>query len=299
MRGLPPSSLRAMKGGFGWSLHNKGGLLGQFAATEQVGEMVLAMTTDPQNELLITGDTRGYVRVWDLLLYCNREAESISETELEARDDAFHKKFLFLRAHAFPITCITYVADRELIITGDQGKAVGEEYLPAQEQVRIWLLSGRYIGTCGEPWQSLISPQQKMVQLRHLPSELRHCLSARTFKVIQVGAKHLLWDKAIRLVKQHLRGRQYKEKVTGKEKKEEKTKSSESLDQEWRNPRRSSILGSTYKPNLHYKPRPAIFTQNNIKKWTGYKASLALSMDRKKSRNVQVESSMEIISRKQ
>ncbi|XP_025097903.1 WD repeat-containing protein on Y chromosome-like [Pomacea canaliculata] len=163
------------------------------------------------------------------------------------------------RAHAFPITCITYVADRELIITGDQGKAV-----------RIWLLSGRYIGTCGEPWQSLISPQQKMVQLRHLPSELRHCLSARTFKVIQVGAKHLLWDKAIRLVKQHLRGRQYKEKVTGKEKKEEKTKSSESLDQEWRNPRRSSILGSTYKPNLHYKPRPAIFTQNNIKKFPAF-----------------------------
>lgn len=52
-----------------WSIHHKGGLLGQFnAAQKGGGESVLAMTTDSKNEFLITGDTSGYIMVSLLLL---------------------------------------------------------------------------------------------------------------------------------------------------------------------------------------------------------------------------------------
>jgi hypothetical protein len=41
----------------------QGGLRGQFLATEVLGEAVKTITTDIKNEWLITGDTRGYVKV--------------------------------------------------------------------------------------------------------------------------------------------------------------------------------------------------------------------------------------------
>ncbi|CAL1535917.1 unnamed protein product, partial [Lymnaea stagnalis] len=47
-----------------WSLHPKGGLLGQFTSTRRKLESIGCMTTDKNNEYLITGDTMGLLRVW-------------------------------------------------------------------------------------------------------------------------------------------------------------------------------------------------------------------------------------------
>ncbi|XP_025088081.1 WD repeat-containing protein on Y chromosome-like [Pomacea canaliculata] len=295
-----------------WSLHTKGGLLGQFAATERVGEMVLAMTTDPENEFLITGDTLGYVKVWDLLLYCNREAESISDEELKERDDVFWKKFFYFRStvlkdeaangnyspHKRPppltsqpkstlkiprllnvfradreaITCITYVASSELIITGSTGK-----------MVRLWLLSGRYIGTCGDPWPDLIGPRRVNVALRSLPVDLRRCASARTFRVTNTGSRSRLWQTAISLIKENLRrfrqdpqktpavaDKEYYSVEQAQRIEEERETHEASVELEavkgqisdifvsptWQDPKKSNILGSTFRPYLHHRSGP-------------------------------------------
>lgn len=34
------------------------------------GESILAMTCDEAGDFLITGDTQGYVKVWDISEYC-------------------------------------------------------------------------------------------------------------------------------------------------------------------------------------------------------------------------------------
>lgn len=72
-------------------------------------------------------------------------------------------------------------------------------------QVRLWLLSGRYIGTCGDPWPDLIGPRRVNVALRRLPVDLRRCASPRTFRVTNTGSRGRLWQTAMALIKENLR----------------------------------------------------------------------------------------------
>lgn len=94
-----------------WSIHPRGGLLGYFKATKHVrfflkqskdinqfwfyiyclqkNEMVITMETDSQNKFIITGDSGGYIRVWDIKGYCNGEdvlanKRKIDEEEVSA-----------------------------------------------------------------------------------------------------------------------------------------------------------------------------------------------------------------------
>lgn len=53
-----------------WSLHQEGGLIGQFNAAHCVGESVHALATDEQNNFLFTGDTLGYIKTWEISDYC-------------------------------------------------------------------------------------------------------------------------------------------------------------------------------------------------------------------------------------
>lgn len=53
-----------------WSIHHSGGLLGQFVAVHDDSESVTAMLADSTNEFLVTGDSKGYIRVWDISNYC-------------------------------------------------------------------------------------------------------------------------------------------------------------------------------------------------------------------------------------
>ena len=56
-----------------WSVHCRGGMLAYFygCAKRELGDSVSVMTTDRLNELLVTADTRGYIRTWDISSYCN------------------------------------------------------------------------------------------------------------------------------------------------------------------------------------------------------------------------------------
>ncbi|XP_051048895.1 EF-hand calcium-binding domain-containing protein 8 [Phodopus roborovskii] len=56
---------------YAWSIHGNGGLLGKFpVGLEENGNIVGAMTTDEHDWILITGDSGGNIKIWDIKDYC-------------------------------------------------------------------------------------------------------------------------------------------------------------------------------------------------------------------------------------
>ncbi|XP_048204973.1 EF-hand calcium-binding domain-containing protein 8 [Perognathus longimembris pacificus] len=57
---------------YAWSIHGSGGLLGKFPVDSDVSGSVVvgAMASDENNCILITGDCRGNIRIWDIKDYC-------------------------------------------------------------------------------------------------------------------------------------------------------------------------------------------------------------------------------------
>jgi WD40 repeat protein len=53
-----------------YSVHHEGGLKGQFQAPKTSGCPVNALVADGKNNIIITGDNAGYIRVWDISHYC-------------------------------------------------------------------------------------------------------------------------------------------------------------------------------------------------------------------------------------
>ena len=49
--------------------------LGYFYAPDAPDESVLGMCTNANNSLLVTGDTQGFIKVWDIMTHCVRPAE--------------------------------------------------------------------------------------------------------------------------------------------------------------------------------------------------------------------------------
>ncbi|KAM4842698.1 EF-hand calcium-binding domain-containing protein 8 [Thomomys bottae] len=57
---------------YAWSIHGSGGLLGKFPVDSDVSGSVVvgAMATDENNCILLTGDCKGNIRIWDIKDYC-------------------------------------------------------------------------------------------------------------------------------------------------------------------------------------------------------------------------------------
>ena len=49
--------------------------LGYFYAPDAPDESVLGMCTNANNSLLVTGDTQGFIKVWDIMTHCVRPSE--------------------------------------------------------------------------------------------------------------------------------------------------------------------------------------------------------------------------------
>ncbi len=206
-----------------WSTHHAGGLLGQFNAAQKPNESVIALTTDPKNQYLITGDTVGYIKVWDISDYCNHNP--VKQDKYKDRLDKFHY-FPFMRiaaklrqkakdqtkhpsppsssvpwltvkvppilnsfrAHLSPVITLAYIPDKELIISGSTDCSV-----------RLWTLPGQYIGIFGQQgpwkWPVLSTKDNDMTDEdgflngelagRNLPSDVRQVASSTTLKVIR------------------------------------------------------------------------------------------------------------------
>ena len=64
-------------------------LAGFFYASNSVTEeeSILAMTTNPDDSLLITGDTMGHVYIWDIKNYCLEPTDKVRARQKEQQKD--------------------------------------------------------------------------------------------------------------------------------------------------------------------------------------------------------------------
>ncbi|XP_013411389.1 WD repeat-containing protein on Y chromosome [Lingula anatina] len=207
-----------------WSIHHQGGLLGQFNAAHKPDEAVLAMATDSQNEYLITGDTAGYIKVWDITEYCVKRTKWMESEECRLATEKRRAKFPYLKESKVPANFrlpekqtkpqgvvhlappLTSNPEQTLkmppLLNSFRGhlKAItsidfveGKDLLVTASSdctVRLWTLCGRFVGTFGQknPWDLKASITVKDLP-RNLPKDVRRVASASTLKVLNAGSR--------------------------------------------------------------------------------------------------------------
>ncbi|XP_052262965.1 WD repeat-containing protein on Y chromosome-like isoform X3 [Dreissena polymorpha] len=136
-RNMEVSSLVTSEGGYirFWCLYGARNEMGYFYAPDQPDESILGMCTNQNNSLLVTGDTTGHIKVWDILSYCIRfqdKGRIKSKPLLEAH----------WRAHDSAIVSVEFAKHD----TGDYIISASTD-----KTARLWTLrEGQYIGTFGQ-----------------------------------------------------------------------------------------------------------------------------------------------------
>ncbi|XP_013369796.1 PREDICTED: EF-hand calcium-binding domain-containing protein 8 isoform X2 [Chinchilla lanigera] len=161
---------------YAWSIHGNGGLLGKFPVDlEDNGDVVGAMTTDENDWILITGDCKGRIKIWDIKDYCIFVGHRPPQSSGMKISTETENKFRFLipnqlqanipyyiplkekevvngqtislvpptllitwKGHLESVADILYVDSLQLIISAGQDR-----------DVKAWKLSGDAIGTFG------------------------------------------------------------------------------------------------------------------------------------------------------
>ncbi|GIY80789.1 WD repeat-containing protein on Y chromosome, partial [Caerostris darwini] len=173
---------------------NKWKLLSKFRAVIRKSDGVLCIGTDKKNSLLFSGDTMGYVRVYDLEDYYS--VYGSVPTNAKKPESHHYDKYPFLRlqrliqinhrqyskfdhhdeaelgfapillncfrAHMGAILKVGYSDEREIIITAAR-----------QGSIRLWTVSGMYIGYLG-------SDDAKMSKMKHMPPDIQNIASPTT-----------------------------------------------------------------------------------------------------------------------
>lgn len=186
-----------------------GGLAGEFMASNNDRESVLCMTSDENNERLMTGDTQGYIKIWSIRDFCikkgsdgspvntkdrlvrnrsagrrsaspNKSPPKVNFSENTTRIRTICRKapplILCLRAHLQPIVSIDYVPKHKLLITASTDCSV-----------RLWSCNGQYVGTFGQrqPWN--INDQLSGDGAAPLPCDLENASSSNSGKLLGLG----------------------------------------------------------------------------------------------------------------
>ncbi|XP_067410641.1 LOW QUALITY PROTEIN: EF-hand calcium-binding domain-containing protein 8 [Emydura macquarii macquarii] len=197
---------------YAWSVSSKGGMLGKFRAVHgDVNAVVGTMSTDPEDFILLTGDSLGYIKIWDIESYCTaKEVKKLpraGKTETSRRNENTFRdlipKYCRVRARKNPsmgtnevldgwsttlvppdllnswrghlknVSHIVYVEKLRLIVTSSYDC-----------NVKLWMLSGRHIGTFG---QSLWNVGLQYLMPTEVPSDIRRVASTQTLKVLNEG----------------------------------------------------------------------------------------------------------------
>ncbi|XP_029193047.2 WD repeat-containing protein on Y chromosome-like isoform X1 [Acropora millepora] len=133
-----------------WCLYRANEPMGRFHAACEVETTVPALATDPSNEILVSGDSLGYITVYDISSYCISRAEAIvaqvwSTTQHvgNSDDNPEGKPPQLSRWHAHQGTVVSVE-----YLSLEQGALL----LTASEDctARLWTLEGQYIGMFGQ-----------------------------------------------------------------------------------------------------------------------------------------------------
>lgn len=196
-----------------WSIY--GDLLGQFdaIASQHNDESVLSMASNRYNDILLTGDTSGHIRIWDISNYCTGMNNISNKNQQKRRDSVLQVFFssedrsssmmtsssgssgslnsnnnsmtsldtvntppVCLRSyqgHCGSIVSIDFVEDKQLILTASTDCSV-----------RLWTLDGQYIGTFGQSTLWNITHESELRCDNKAPSTLLRVASDQTLDVL-------------------------------------------------------------------------------------------------------------------
>ncbi|XP_023288760.1 WD repeat-containing protein on Y chromosome, partial [Orussus abietinus] len=188
-----------------WTHHPAAGFLGAFSVIHTPGDCALCLTTDPNNDYLITGHAAGYIKVWLLTNYALPNPQRISMPVLRLEFPFLWKDRLDGRAkravrnqplplllssimgHTNAVNSLQFVPGARLIVSGS-----------SDHTVRLWSLSGQYISTLGtfRPWSTLLSdtPVSKYFGEFRLPPDIKRIASHTTMKVMKGGKTEVKSD---------------------------------------------------------------------------------------------------------
>ncbi|XP_041468554.1 WD repeat-containing protein on Y chromosome-like isoform X2 [Lytechinus variegatus] len=277
-----------------WSIHHKGGLLGQFNAAHKPGESVLAMATDTENEILITADTLGYVKVWDISEYCigkremaRRERENIKVDYSEREKEYPYlsgnstlkrlslRKEMRSRANMKQPPPQSNPKDTLLFppkLNSFRAHLKGITYVDYAEDkhliitgsidcsIRLWTVCGRYIGTFGQKggWPKLPDEIDPRSLSRVMPRDVQRVASAVTLKVLN-GGNNPRWKlaKTIMMVvgRKQIRQDEFEDSNSNSDGVDDIEQAEEKRQSSWGT---SSILGKSYKPKTRHKMPPIL-----------------------------------------
>ncbi|KAM7125611.1 EF-hand calcium-binding domain-containing protein 8 [Molossus nigricans] len=166
---------------YAWSIYGNEGLLGKFPVdTKDNGDTVVgAMATDENDCILVTGDSKGHIKIWDIKDYCTATDGQSSQprrknkfqylipkpvqTNLPYSIPLVEKKIMAgqtisltppkllitWRGHLDSVADILYVDSYQLVISAGQ-----------DQDIKAWRLSGDAIGTFGlSVWKKLKDTQ--------------------------------------------------------------------------------------------------------------------------------------------
>ncbi|OBS74417.1 hypothetical protein A6R68_15052, partial [Neotoma lepida] len=169
---------------YAWSIHGNGGLLGKFPVDlkEDGSVAVGAMATDENDWILITGDSRGKVKIWDIKDYCFFVGQRpLQPSGIKSSTDMVNK-FQFLIPKQLQARCLNYIPQKEKeVVEGQTISLVPPPLLNTwsshsesvadimyvdifqvvisageDRDVKAWKLSGDTIGTFGlNIWKKL------------------------------------------------------------------------------------------------------------------------------------------------
>nr|XP_006814770.1 PREDICTED: WD repeat-containing protein 49-like [Saccoglossus kowalevskii] len=118
-----------------WSVYGSQQDMGFFYASDckDEEESVLALCTNKDNSVLISGDTKGYIYIWNIEQYCIQPAE---ETKRERPP-----LLCSWRAHEKAVVSVDY------IIYDEQSFILSAS---TDQTARLWTLKGHFVGTFGQ-----------------------------------------------------------------------------------------------------------------------------------------------------
>ncbi|XP_070604832.1 EF-hand calcium-binding domain-containing protein 8 [Erythrolamprus reginae] len=210
---------------YAWSVESKGGMLGKFRASHGTSRdsVVCTMSTDEKELILLTGDSLGYIKIWDIMYYCT--GPEVQDSKLELPDEFLPKRNPFCdlipdycriasvfsedkaiqqqsegwvtnlippvclsswRGHLKNIISLRYVEKFKAVLTASHDGTI-----------KLWLLTGRHMGAFG---QSLWNLELSNIIPAEVPDEIRHVASLHTLKVLNEG-RQPHWESTRKIVK--------------------------------------------------------------------------------------------------
>ncbi|KAI0211721.1 hypothetical protein LSAT2_003488 [Lamellibrachia satsuma] len=219
-----------------WSVHHHGGYLGAWIGVHHVGDMVTAMVPCPENNLLFTGDSSGYIKVWDISHYLIR-CRSCSDEEHAERQDVWDRFPMMKWLRHLEEICMLHLdfrcmktaheRDTPHLLNSFRGHVRvinsidhfqnkhGSFLLTAGGDcsVRLWTLDGLFMGIFGQSrlWElssvpTQVPPRRHRTDKYHrprgylLPPDVRKCGSSTTLHVMNAFTPNR-WIRIVNLVR--------------------------------------------------------------------------------------------------